>query len=98
MNSTSPSPSTCAAHQRLGRDGRLQLVAVHAELVGDDVRDRRLADAGRADQQHVVERLARSCAGVDHAAQQPADALLADHLVEAVGAQRVRRARRRRHR
>ena len=30
----------------------------HAELVGDDLRQRRLAQAGRAGEQHVVERLA----------------------------------------
>ena len=30
----------------------------HAQLVGDDVRQRRLAEAGRAVEQHVIERLA----------------------------------------
>ena len=35
---------------------------VHAELARDDLRERGLAEAGRADEQHVVERLARACA------------------------------------
>jgi hypothetical protein len=34
------------------------LAQVDAELVGDDVRERRLAEARRAEQEHVVHRLA----------------------------------------
>jgi hypothetical protein len=34
------------------------LAQVDAQLVGDDVRQRGLAEAGRAEDQHVVERLA----------------------------------------
>jgi hypothetical protein len=42
-----------------------------------------LPSAGRADEQDVVERHPAGLGGVDDAAQQPADALLADHLVRA---------------
>jgi hypothetical protein len=41
------------------------LAQVDAQLVGDDVRQRGLAQAGRAEQQHVVERLAALLGGAD---------------------------------
>ncbi len=54
----------------------------HAELVGDDVGQRRLAEAGRAVEQHVIERLAALLRRGDRDVQVLADALLADVLVE----------------
>jgi hypothetical protein len=38
------------------------LAQVHAEFVGNDVAERGLAQARRAEQQHMVQRLARACA------------------------------------
>ena len=38
---------------------------VHLQLVGHDLGERRLAEAGRAGQQHVVERLAACAGGLD---------------------------------
>ena len=38
------------------------LAQVHAHLARDDVRERGLAEPRRAEEQHVIERLARGCA------------------------------------
>ena len=54
----------------------------HAQLVGDDVGERRLAEAGRAVEQHVVERLAALARRRDRHVQVLADAVLADVVVE----------------
>ena len=76
------------------------LAQVHAELVGDDVRERRLAEAGRAEQQHVVERLAALPRRADEDLELLARLRLADVLGEALRPQRpldrflVRRRRR----
>src|SRR5205085_1709840 len=51
-------------------------------LVGDDVGERRLAEAGRAGQQDVVERLATPARGPYEDAQVPGRLLLADVLGE----------------
>ena len=59
----------------------------HAHLVGDDVGERRLAEPGRAVQQHVIERLAALLRGRDRDLQVLADAILADVLVEQARAQ-----------
>ncbi len=50
------------------------LAQVHAHLGGDDVRQRGLAQAGRAEQQHVVERLAALARGGDEDLELLADA------------------------
>ena len=53
-----------------------------AQLGGDDVRERRLAEPGRAVEQHVVEHVAARARGGDLHAQVLAHVLLADVLVE----------------
>ena len=63
-------------HRARGRADR------HAELVGDDVGERRLAEPGRAVEQHVIERLAALPRRGDRDLQVLADAVLADVLVE----------------
>ena len=65
------------------------LAQVDAQLVRDDVRQRGLAEARRAEQQHVVERFAAPLRGVDEDAELLADLLLPDVFVEAAGAQRA---------
>ena len=58
------------------------------ERVGDEVRQRRLADAGRAREEHVVERLAATLSGGHEDLQVVDDLGLPDVLVEAARAQR----------
>ena len=53
-----------------------------AQLVGDDVRQRRLAEPGRAVEQHVVERFAALLRGGDRDVQILAQPVLPDVLVE----------------
>ena len=62
-----------------GARGRAHL---HAELVRDHVGERRLAEARRSVQQHVVERFAAMCRGGDRHLEVLADPVLADVLVE----------------
>ena len=59
-----------------------------AELLTDDVREARLAEAGRADEQHVVERLLARARCLKRDLELLLDALLADELVEPARAQR----------
>ena len=59
----------------------------HAHLVADHVGERRLAEAGRTVQQHVIERLAALLRRGDRHLQVLADAILADVLVEHARAQ-----------
>jgi hypothetical protein len=54
----------------------------HAELVADHVGERRLAEAGRAVEQDVIERLGAASRGGDRHLQVVADAILADVVVE----------------
>ena len=54
----------------------------HAQLVGDHVGERRLAEAGRTVEQHVIERLAALLRGRDRDVQVLADAVLPDVVVE----------------
>ena len=61
----------------------------HLELRGDDLRQRRLAQAGRTGEQHVVERLAAGGRRLDRDLQLLAQAVLADELVEGARAQRA---------
>jgi hypothetical protein len=56
-----------------------------AELVRDHVRERRLAEAGRAVQQHVIERLAALPRGSDRHVEVLANVVLPDVLVERAG-------------
>src|SRR5205085_4300140 len=53
-----------------------------AELAGDDLRQGRLAEPGRAEEQHMIERLAPSLGRFDEDAQIVAQLALADELVE----------------
>ena len=61
----------------------------HLELGGDDLRQRGLAQAGRAGQQHVVERLAAGGRRLDGDLQLLAQRVLADELLERARAQRA---------
>ena len=63
-------------HRPRGRPDR------HAELVGDDVGERRLAEPRRAVEQHVIERFAALLRRGNRDVQVLADAVLADVLVE----------------
>ena len=60
----------------------------HVELGGDDLRQRGLAEPGRAGQQHVVERLAALGGRLDRDAELLAQRLLADELLQPARAQR----------
>ncbi len=60
-----------------------------AELAGDDLGEGRLAEAGRAEQQDMVERLAAGAGGVDVDAQIGLGLLLADEFGERLGTQRA---------
>ena len=85
MNSTSPAPEVRDDADQVARlldrrpGGRAHR---HAHLVADHVRERRLAEAGRTVQQHVIERLAALPRGGDRDVQVLADAVLPDVLVE----------------
>ncbi len=59
----------------------------HAELLSDDVCERRLAEAGRSVEQHVIERFAALTCGGDGDLKIRADALLADVVVQRAGPQ-----------
>src|SRR4029453_17779794 len=61
--------------------GPRRLPQVDAELVRDDVRQRRLAEARRAEQQHVVERFLALLRRLDENRQLAANLLLPDILV-----------------
>jgi hypothetical protein len=85
MNSTSRSAEVREDRGEVARllDARARRRADgHAELVGDDVGERRLAEAGRAVEQHVVERLAALRRGLDRDLQVLAHAVLPDVVVE----------------
>jgi hypothetical protein len=60
----------------------------HPELGGDDLGQRRLAETGRAGEQHVVERLTTRGRGGDRDAELVLDRLLADEVLERARAQR----------
>ncbi len=60
----------------------------HPHLARDDLRERGLAQPGRAEEQHMVERLAAPPGGGDEHAQVLARRLLADEFVERLGPQR----------
>ncbi len=56
-----------------------------AELLADDIRKRRLAEAWRSVEQHVIERLAALTRGGNGYLKIRADALLADVIVQRAG-------------
>src|SRR5581483_4890202 len=60
-----------------------------AELLAHDLRQRRLAEPGRADEQHVVERLAAPARRVERDGELLLRSLLADEVVEAARPQRA---------
>ena len=62
---------------------------VHAEFVGDDVRQRRLAEARRAEQQHMVERFAAHFRRADEDFELLARLHLADVFRQPLRAQRA---------
>ena len=64
------------------------LPQVDAELVGDDVAQRGLAEPGRAEDQHVVECLATALGSLDIDLQLLAHRLLAKIFVEPLGTDR----------
>jgi hypothetical protein len=59
-----------------------------AHLARDDLRQRRLAEPRRAEEQHMVQRIAAPPRRLDEHAQILARRLLPDELVQALGAQR----------
>src|SRR5262249_23178821 len=61
---------------------------IDAELAGDDLRQRRLAEAGRADQEHMIERLAAALRRRDEHAEVRARLLLADEFGQPLRTQR----------
>ena len=62
---------------------------IHAHLARDDLRQRGLAQAGRAEQQHMVERLLAPLGRFDEYLQLPADLFLADIFIKLPGTQRT---------
>src|SRR5690606_36085620 len=59
------------------------LLQVHAELVRNDVRERRLAETGRSEEERVIERFAALTRGRDEDRHLLLDARLADVVREA---------------
>ena len=70
--------------------GSRRLAEIHAELVRDDVRERRLAEARRAENQHVIERLVPAARRLDEDAHLLLDGRLADVLVQPARAHAAR--------
>src|SRR5262249_56428438 len=62
---------------------------MHAELACQDLRERGLAEARRADEQHMIERLAPRTRRLDEPRQVRARLLLTDELAEPLRAQRA---------
>ena len=60
-----------------------------AELLAHDRRERRLAEPGRADEEHVVERLAACLRRLERDLELLLGSLLADEVVEAARPQRA---------
>jgi hypothetical protein len=59
-----------------------------AQFAGDDLRQRRLAEPRRAEEQDMVERIAAAPGGIDEHAQVLSRRLLADELVQCLRPQR----------
>ncbi len=60
----------------------------HPELLGDDLRQRGLAEPRRAEEQHVIHRLAARLRRIDEHPEVLARRLLPDELAERLGPQR----------
>ena len=91
MNRTSPSSrlvSSAARSPDLAITGPGGGAEADAQLARDDLRQRGLAEPRRAEEQHMVERLAAALRGLDEHAQILARRLLPDELVERLGPQR----------
>ena len=73
---------------RFGDDRPRGGAEIHTELAGDDLRQRRLSQAGRAYEQHVIERLLSGACRLNEHRQVRARLALADEVGEALGAQR----------
>ncbi len=61
---------------------------IDAELARDDLRERRLAESGRPDEQHMIERLAARFGGLDEDAEILARRFLPGEIGEALRAHR----------
>ena len=91
MNSTSRGSrlvSSAARSPALAITGPGGGAEIDAELARDDLRQRRLAEAGRADEQHVVERFLARARGLDEDLKIGARLLLADEVGEPLRPQR----------
>ena len=73
---------------RLGDHRSRRGAKADAELAGDDLGERGLAEPRRAEEQDMVERIAAALGGLDEHAQILARRLLADEFVERLRAQR----------
>ena len=69
--------------------GRRFDVHRHAHLARDDVRQRRLAEARRAEQQHVIERFAARFRRLDEDGNLAANLFLADVFIQLLRSQRA---------
>ena len=74
-------------------DGAVRHVQLDPHLVREDLRERRLAEPGRAAEEHVVERLLPAPGGLDEDAQVLLVLGLADVVVEGLRAERAVEAR-----
>ena len=91
MNRTSPSSRLVSKRGEVARLGDHRAgggAEADAHLAREDSGERGLAEARRAVEQHMVERLAAALGGIDEHAQILARALLADEFVEALRAKR----------
>ena len=73
---------------RLADDRARGRMEIDAELARDDLRQRRLAEAGRTDEQHVIERLAARFGGLDEDAEILARRFLPGEIGEELRAHR----------
>ena len=71
--------------ERIAELGPGRRLPSDAELVADDIRERRLAEPGRSVEQHVIERFAALARGGNRDLKVRADALLADVVVQRAG-------------
>lgn len=72
----------------LGDDRAGRGAKAHAHFLGDDLRQRGLAKAGRAEEEHMVQRLASRLRSLDKDTQIAARGFLPDKFVERFRAQR----------
>ena len=77
---------------RLGDHRARGRAEIDAEFARDDLRERRFAEARRADEQHMIERFLARARGLDEDLQIGAGLFLADELGQLLRAQRAFRA------